>query len=165
MSSSCKLIQSKKPAQYFYIKVGLKKVYVKTIGGLKLHSKLFLILATYMLTVFIYESASAQQKNQVVRVAKLVIDSAQLETYKAALKLQIETALRVEPGVLTLYAVYEKDHPTHITVFEIYANQDAYKAHLETTHFKKYKSDTKEMVMSLELAETIPIALGSKTKQ
>jgi quinol monooxygenase YgiN len=65
--------------------------------------------------------------------------------------------------VLTLYAVYEKDHPTHVTVFEIYANADAYKAHLKTPHFIQYKTSTKDMVKSLELIETVPIALESKT--
>jgi quinol monooxygenase YgiN len=105
----------------------------------------------------------AQYKNLVVRIARLQIDSAQLENYKAALKIHAETAVRVEPGVLTLYAVYEKDHPTHVTVFEIYANADAYKAHLKTPHFIQYKTSTKDMVKSLELIETVPIALESKT--
>jgi quinol monooxygenase YgiN len=106
----------------------------------------------------------AQDKNLVVRMAKLQIDSAQLENYKAAVKEHIETAVRVEPGVLTLYAVYEKNNPTHVTVFEIYANAEAYKSHLQTAHFLKYKSGTKDMVKSLELVETVPIALESKLK-
>ena len=97
-----------------------------------------------------------------VRLAKLVIDSTQLESYQAALKEEIETSLRLEPGVLTLYAVSEKDNPTHVTVFEIYANVAAYKAHLETPHFKKYKSSTKKMVKSLEIVEAVPIALKAK---
>lgn len=104
----------------------------------------------------------AQQPNLVVRVARLQIDSAQLDSYKAALKEEIETSVRVEKGVLTLYAVSDKNKPTHITVFEIYANQEAYLAHLETPHFKKYKGTTKDMVKSLELAETVPIALETK---
>jgi quinol monooxygenase YgiN len=103
-------------------------------------------------------------QGRVVRVAKLKIDAAQLENYKAALKEEIKTSVRVEPGVLALYAVSEKDNPTHITVFEIYADTNAYTAHLETPHFKKYKTTTQEMVKSLELVETVPIFLGAKTK-
>ena len=119
---------------------------------------------TWLLAMFIFAGASAQQNNMVVRIAKLQIDSAQLDVYKAALKQHAETAVRVEPGVLTLYAVSDKDHPTRITVFEIYANEDAYKAHLETPHFKKYKSETKNMVKSLELVQVDPIALETKSK-
>lgn len=109
-------------------------------------------------------SVLGQQSSLVVRIAKLQIDSAQLEYYKTALKENAETAIRAEPGVLTLYAVYEKNNPTHVTVFEIYASQDAYKAHLQTAHFIKYKTTTKDMVKSLELIETVPIALESKYK-
>ena len=72
--------------------------------------------------LFFGSNAGAQEKVQIVRLAKLVIDSAQLENYKAALKEGIETAVRLEPGVMTLYAVSEKDNPTHITILEIYAD-------------------------------------------
>lgn len=99
-----------------------------------------------------------------VRIAKLVIDSAQLENYKAALKEEIETSVRVEPGVKTLYAVSEKNNPTHITILEIYADTTAYKAHLQTPHFIKYKTVTKDMAKSLELVETIPLVPEMKIK-
>ena len=124
--------------------------------------ELIVVMITSVLAPFLYESASAQEKNQVVRLAKLQIDSAQVENFRAALKEGIETAVRVEPGVLTLYAVYERNNPTWVMVFEIYANEQAYKSHLETAHFKKYKSTTKEMVRSLELTDVVPIALGAK---
>jgi quinol monooxygenase YgiN len=127
----------------------------------KWNRRLTIIIALIM-TLFI-SKVNAQDKNLVVRIAKLQIDSSQLENYRAALKEHAEIAVRVEPGVITLYAVYEKNNPTHVTVFEIYANEDAYKSHLETAHFKKYKSTTKDMVKSLELIPCSPIALESKT--
>ena len=119
----------------------------------------------FMLILFSFSNVVAQNKDQVVRIAKLQIDAAQLENYKAALKEHAETAMRVEPGVITLYAVADKNSPTRITVFEIYANAEAYQAHLQTAHFKKYKSTTKDMVKSLELVDIDPIALESKLKQ
>jgi quinol monooxygenase YgiN len=127
-------------------------------------SGLLSVLIIFMLSIFSPHSAAAQDKNNVVRIAKLVIDSAQLQNYMAALKEHAETAVRVEPGVLTLYAVAEKNNPTHITVFEIYADAAAYQAHLQTPHFKKYKSTTKDMVKSLELVETTPIVLAAKPR-
>ena len=93
-----------------------------------------------------------------VRLAKLVIDSTQLDRYKTFLKEEIEISLRAEPGVLTLYAVSEKNNPTHITILEIYADVDAYKSHLQTPHFLKYKNGTPDMVKSLELVEAVPLA-------
>lgn len=106
----------------------------------------------------------SQDSALVVRIARLVIDTAQLDAYKAALKLHAETAVKVERGVLNLYAVYETKQPTHVTVFEIYASKEAYQSHLTTKHFLQYKTGTAGMVKSLELAETVPIALETKFK-
>jgi quinol monooxygenase YgiN len=87
-----------------------------------------------------------------------------LEGYKAAVKEQIETAIRVEPGVLVLYAVSEKDNPTRVRIFEIYRDTDAYKLHLESAHFTNYKATTEKMVKSLKLVKAAPIMLGAKAR-
>jgi len=99
----------------------------------------------------------AQEDKRIVRLARLVINPAQLATYNALLKEEIETSLKIEPGVLTLYAVAEKEKPTHITILEIYADSQAYKKHIQTPHFLKYKNGTKDMVKSLELIDAIPL--------
>ena len=117
-----------------------------------------------LLTLVASGKAAAQTNKQLVRLARLEIYPAQLESYKAAIKEHIETALRVEPGVLTLYAVAEKAHPTHITMLEIYASEAAYQAHLKTPHFLKYKSGTQQMVKSLELVETEPLVPNAPVK-
>ena len=122
------------------------------------------VLTLAMLTFFFCSNVSAQNKTQMVRLAKLVIDSIQLESYKAALKEEIETSIKLEPGVLTLYAVSEKDNPTRITILEIYADTESYKTHVQTPHFIKYKTATKDMVRSLELIETVPLLPGMKIK-
>ena len=99
-----------------------------------------------------------------VRVAEIEVDPVQLEVYKAAAKEIIEDSVRLEPGVLALYSVSDKDNPARVTVFEIYADKDTYKTHLETAHFKKYKAATQDMVRSLKLRDTVPIALSAKSK-
>jgi quinol monooxygenase YgiN len=99
-----------------------------------------------------------------VRVAEIEIDPAQREAYMAAAREVIEASVRLEPGVLALYSVSDKDNPARITVFEIYADKTAYETHLETAHFKTYKAATHDMVRSLKLRETVPIALGAKSK-
>jgi quinol monooxygenase YgiN len=99
-----------------------------------------------------------------VRIAEIEIDPAQLDVYLDALKEQIEAALRNEAGVVALYSVAEKENPAHITVFEIYTDAEAYKQHVETAHFNKYKTATQHLVKSLKLRETVPILLGVKRR-
>lgn len=57
----------------------------------------------------------------------------------------------------------ERDNPARIRIFEVYASDEAYRAHLETLHFLKYKIGTQHMIRSLRLVETDPV-LGAKAK-
>lgn len=123
-----------------------------------------LILAL-MLAQFSFQIATAQEKGQMVRLAILVIDSAYLESYKIFLKEGIETALRVEPSVITIYALSEKENPTHFTILETYASTEAYQSHIQTPHFLKYKNGTLHMVKSLELIEAEPLLPALKVSQ
>ncbi len=103
------------------------------------------MILALMIMQFTSQNGFAQKQGQIVRLAKLVIDSACLEHYKAYLKEGIETALRVEPGVLTLYALSEKEQPTHFTILETYASAEAFLAHIQSAHFLKYKQGTLHM--------------------
>lgn len=110
------------------------------------------------------QSASVDNSNNKVRLSKITVDPAQLDAYNAFLKEEIEASMRLEPGVLTLYAVSEKDHPNKITILEIYADEAAYQSHLQTPHFQKYKQGTLEMVKELELIDTKALIPGLKIK-
>ena len=96
--------------------------------------------------------AAGQRGSALIRAygSKIEVDPALLDAYNAALKLQMNTAVTVEPGVLTYYAVADKNNPSHITILEIYADTAAYKAHIETPHFKKYKATVQNMVKKLK---------------
>ena len=113
--------------------------------------------------------ADAKEANTItekhkVRLSRIIVDPTRLDEYNAFLKEEIEASMALEPGVLTLYATAEKDRPNHITILEIYANEDAYKNHIKTPHFIKYKEGTLDMVQELELIDTNPLIEGLKIK-
>ena len=123
---------------------------------------LAVVICLLTCTVAFSENVCAQQGNQMVRLAKIKVDPAQLEQYNAALKEQMSTAIRVEPGVLTYYAVADKSDPSNITILEIYVDTAAYNVHIATPHFKQYKERVKDMVKSLELVDVKLIASAVK---
>ena len=41
-----------------------------------------------------------------------------------------EVSLRTEPGVLTMYAVQDKENPCLVTILETYSSKDAYEKHI-----------------------------------
>ena len=102
--------------------------------------------------------------NNLVRLSKITVDAAQLDAYNAFLKEEIEASMRLEPGVLTLYATAEKDNPNKMTILEIYVDRAAYESHLKTPHFQKYKQGTLSMVKELELVDVKPLIPGLKIK-
>ncbi|WP_394353487.1 putative quinol monooxygenase [Pedobacter foliorum] len=63
-----------------------------------------------------------------------------------------------------MHAVFEKEQPTHLTILEIYPTEEAYKSHVKTAHFLKYKEGTLSMVMELELVDTDPLIPELKIK-
>jgi quinol monooxygenase YgiN len=122
-----------------------------------------LLTAATLATIGMTEPALAQQNpTPFVRLATLDIDPAQMEQFNAAVKEGAETAVRVEPGVLALYAVAEKDNPNRVRVFELYTNPEAYRTHLQTPHFRKFRDTTDKMVVARTLTDGIPIVLGAK---
>lgn len=106
----------------------------------------------------------ANAEANLVRLSKITVHAGQLEAYNALLKEEIEASMRIEPGVLTLYATAEKDAPHKITILEIYADRAAYESHLKTPHFQKYKQGTLAMVKELELTDVTPLVPGQKIK-
>lgn len=98
----------------------------------------------------------------IVRMAQLQIKPDCLAAFREAVKEEMQDALRLEPGVLAIYAVADKNDPTRLTFFEIYASEDTYQLHRQTPHFKKYLDITKNMVLDKTLIEAVPVELRDK---
>ena len=122
---------------------------------------LHLVLMAGILTLNA-DNLMAQNSNTMYRIAKIKVDVSQLEKYKIALKEQMNAAIKLEPGVLSYTVVADKKDSTSITIFEVYANQEAYQSHILAPHFKKYKETVKDMVLSLELMDTDLVVIAKK---
>ena len=93
----------------------------------------------------------------IVRLSKIEVYPECLEEYMKYATEVGEVSLRTEPGVLTMYAVSEKENPGRITILETYASQEAYKSHIASEHFQKYKQGTLHMVKTLVLSDQTPL--------
>jgi quinol monooxygenase YgiN len=130
-------------------------------------AKAFHAWVALLLLVFVTagcHSASAQQGEMMVRISEIQIDPAYLEAYKAILKEEAAASVKLEPGVIAIFPMYQKADSTQVRILEMYASKKAYEQHLKTPHFQKYKTTTRKMVQSLKLvdmetldAATIPL--------
>jgi quinol monooxygenase YgiN len=96
---------------------------------------------------------AAKEDEMVVRVAELEIEPASLAEYMNILREESEASIRLEPGVLCILPMQEKEDPNRIRIVEVYATKSAYESHLQTPHFKHYKTATQAMVKSLRLVD------------
>ena len=87
----------------------------------------------------------------ITRLSKIEVNPEHLEEYLKFATEVGEVSLRTEPGVLTMYAMQEKDNPCNITILETYTSQAAYRSHIASAHFQKYKQGTLHMVKNLQL--------------
>lgn len=88
-----------------------------------------------------------------IRMAEIEIHTEYLNEYLAILKEEAEASVRLEPGVISIFPMQMKENLNQIRIVEIYASTEAYTKHLESPHFKKYKTTTSNMVKSLRLVD------------
>lgn len=91
------------------------------------------------------------------RLAEIEVHPQYLKDYLAAAAEIQTTSLAEEPGVLCLFPTQTKEDTTQIRILEIYASQQAYQHHIQTSHFKKYKQGTLHMVKHLKLQDLQPL--------
>ena len=103
--------------------------------------------------IFSFNNVSAQTNGMMIRISEIEVDSNYLKEYNALLQEESRASVQLEAGVIAIYPLYQKEHPTQIRILEIYANREAYEAHLRTPHFQKYKTTTLKMVKSLKLVD------------
>ena len=94
----------------------------------------------------------------IVRIAEIEVNEGYLEEYLAAAHNVGTKSVESEPGVICIFPMQVKDSPNTIRILEIYRNDEAYQAHLQTPHFLEYKQGTLHMVKSLQLVATEPLA-------
>ena len=93
----------------------------------------------------------------VVRIAEIEVHPEWLEAYLAAAETVGAESVAKEPGVICIFPMQKKESPTSIRIVEIYRSEEAYKEHLATPHFRKYKEGTPHMIKSLKLVPMQPL--------
>ena len=122
------------------------------------------VAGSAMLTGCVSCGMATQQGNEadeenklVVRIAEIEVHPEWLEAYLAAAGDVGAESVAKEPGVVCIFPMQKKASPTSIRIVEIYRSEEAYRAHLATPHFRKYKEGTPHMIKSLKLVPMRPL--------
>ncbi|WP_316813621.1 carboxymuconolactone decarboxylase family protein [Pedobacter heparinus] len=98
-------------------------------------------------------TAPVIDEEMMVRISEIEILPEYLSAYSAILKEEASASVKLEPGVIAIFPMFQKETPTQIRIIEMYANKAAYQSHLKTPHFLHYKTTTLKMVKTLKLVD------------
>ena len=90
----------------------------------------------------------------IVRISEIEVYREYLDEYLDYAKEVAKISVEQEKDVISIYPMSVIKDNTQIRILEIYRNQEAYKNHINSPHFKKYKEGTLHMVKSLDLVDT-----------
>ena len=105
-----------------------------------------------------------QQTEIMVRLSEIEIVPNHLDEYKEILREEAAASVRLEPGVIAIFPMYQKEHPTGVRILELYASREAYESHLQSPHFQRYKTTTLRMVKSLKLVDMAAVDAETMSK-
>lgn len=113
------------------------------------------------LSLLLAGAASAQDvidvETMLVRIAEIEVHPQYLKEYLAFANEVDRLSVEREPGVICLFPMQSAEDSTQIRILEIYASEEAYQHHLQTSHFQNYKQGTLHMVKSLKLPAMKPL--------
>ncbi len=104
------------------------------------------------------QSFEIEHSGLIVRIAEIEVYEQYLDEYLQAARSVGSESVAKEEGVICIFPMQVKDEPTTIRIVEIYRNEAAHQAHLQSPHFQEYKQGTLHMVKSLRLVDTNPLA-------
>ncbi len=104
-------------------------------------------------SLFMGQVNAADYDKMIVRIAKIEVAPGSLDEYLDFLKENGNASVDKESGVVSLFAMQDKNNPNLISIVEIYKDQETYQQHIKTDHFFKYKTGTIKMVKKLDLVD------------
>lgn len=75
---------------------------------------------------------------------------------------EMAESLKVEKGVLVMYAATDSQTPNRWYFYEIYASEEAYQLHRQMSHFRDYLRQTAHMSTSKDAIPVKPVFLRNK---
>lgn len=110
----------------------------------------------FLILIVMINCLTMQAQNQEkmkIRLAEITIEPQYREEYLKKAKKVGAISVEKEEGVICVFPMVMQEDLSQVRIVEIYRDEAAYQAHLQTPHFLEYKSSTLKMVKSLKLIE------------
>jgi quinol monooxygenase YgiN len=119
------------------------------------------VLAGASLMLLQSRHAAAEAGGLYINAVDLVIIPSDLPKFMEAIKENAANSVK-EAGVREFNVTVLANNPNHVFLYEVYENEDALKAHLQTPHFQKFRAATQGMVVDRNVRPMSAIAMNAK---
>ena len=82
-----------------------------------------------------------------VAVVRFQIKAEAVAAFRDALVRHATTSLAREPGCVQLDFAADLTSPVHFLTYEVFVDETAFKAHLESAHMAKFRAAVKDLVL------------------
>lgn len=100
------------------------------------------------------QAYGSKNDDMIIRISEIEVYPEYLDEYLIFAKEVAKVSIEKEDGVISIYPMMVIKNNNQIRILEIYKNEEAYKNHIASVHFQKYKQGTISMVKSLDLVDT-----------
>jgi quinol monooxygenase YgiN len=121
------------------------------------------LLAGASLMLLQSRHAAAEAGGLYINAVDLVIVPSELPKFLEAVKENGANAVK-EPGCREFNVNVLANNPNHVFLYEVYDNEDALKAHMQTPHFQKFRAATQGMVVDRNVRPLSAIAMNAKAQ-
>lgn len=115
-----------------------------------------------VITTKAQEALNSYADNFVMRLIKIVVKGDSSEKFSHEVKKEMTTSMASEPGMEIMMSGTNKDNGYEWYFVEVYANDQAYDAHIKTPHYKEFIENTDGMIESKDVKTLVRDTLASQ---
>lgn len=118
--------------------------------------------STALVPQFLGDKPFVQNKATINNLVIVDVKPADQQAFRTIVLPEMAQSLKVEPGVLAMYAATDARNEYRWFFYEIYASEAAYQQHRKTPHFQDYIRLTAEMTERKEAIPVVPALLKNR---
>lgn len=124
------------------------------------------LLMSALMTSAVSMSTLSAQAAPLFNIFELGVQPGQTAAYDEVGRHNITTSVGKEAGTLGMYSVKQKDNPDMAYMFEIYADDTAYRTHIQSPQYKAFLQKSPQLLTDHKRRiEVVPQFLGDKKFQ
>lgn len=90
-----------------------------------------------------------------INIVQITVKPEHLADYQRVVTAQLENALKIDPGILAIYAGTKQGRPDDWVIYEVFQSEENYRNHIANPDHQKYVAASKDWIQNKQVDQTI----------